>query len=36
MGLLEFWGDFFERYNNLKKDEKIIIKNEIDKIILKK
>ncbi|HFP7025205.1 TPA: hypothetical protein ACHKB2_003351 [Acinetobacter baumannii] len=27
--------DFFERYNNLKKDEKIIIKNEIDKIILK-
>ncbi|HEE6447895.1 TPA: hypothetical protein R7R87_003662 [Acinetobacter baumannii] len=29
-------GDFFERYNNLKKDEKIIIKNKIDKIILKK
>lgn len=27
--------DFFERYNNLKKDEKIIVKNEIDKIILK-
>ncbi|MDC5533627.1 hypothetical protein OHX10_19570, partial [Acinetobacter baumannii] len=27
--------DFFERYTNLKKDEKIIIKNEIDKIILK-
>ncbi|PSE45878.1 hypothetical protein C7G91_11480 [Acinetobacter nosocomialis] len=27
--------DFFERYTNLKKDEKIIIENEIDKIILK-